>query len=242
MKINEKDKRLVLGYIREILGLMKLSESGQVSWGTFGVEMRLEIIVSKLFASEKTLRKDIIRKRTLLVITQLKKKGVESPEWSDFEKGYKKIVAGALSFPKNDYLILFPLHADSRIVAAKKSFNVFGMTFKKVDWEKVRSLKGWNSYLENCYIPSYSNNSWTEDRLNRLFVPFFVEIRGRTCEEAFEKAHKNFELLRALVNFTYSHTRYHFHFGAMKPFAKYVFHLQFSLFFRKRVILRPFTI
>lgn len=218
IQISEKDKPRMLEYLHWLLRAMTLNEDGSVvCFRPFDFDIHLEVLVSKINIRELQDRKDLARHFIRKAVTTLKKRGLEDPDCEDFEQELDNVVKAYMGKPLIDYRILFPFHIRGSWIARKRWFNVLGMKFRRVGWQRVQALSRWEQLWKTTQGHFLLQNR--EDDLDSIWklTPLLVDIQARTYQEAFDQASRNFELLRAVFNLVREYGLRHFTTGAPKP-------------------------
>lgn len=226
----EEHKRRILEYVRWLVQETKLNQESGIRFRPYpepfklDIEVRREVLVSKVNIIEKELpdRKSLARHLVCRAVIALKKQELENPSWEDFRRELNNAAKAHVDRPLIDYRILLPFHISGSWIDSKPWIDVLGMSFQRVTWPEVEALPGWEQFLRDAQhvhllpdrqddLTAYLTSVWG-------FTPLLVDVPGRMHQDAFDSANRNFDLLRALVNYVSRHIQRGFvYFGTSKP-------------------------
>lgn len=218
--LKEKDRQKVLAHIHALLKSMSVTKSGKTSVPiSFLWDTRLEIVGSKLEVQGLKNRKNLVRSFILDSLVNLRKKNVTKPGWAEFSKALAREADKYQRRPSENFHILFPFHLNGPWISKKRIVTVLGAKFQRVSWVNVRKFRGWRDFLDRCewqLKTSLVEKTHFEDG---WFIPLILGVQGRTFQEAFEYAEKQFDLLRAVINLVTIGRQVTTKFGVPSPFG-----------------------
>jgi len=212
-KVRDKDIPCLLRYVKEMLEAITIGKDGKAQWSwSFFFDAKEAVVTHKTIKYPQEFGSSA-RGLVLKAIIDLKKQGCDDPGWTDFEGALERVIEAYLRTPLRTYNILFPLNATGPYLERKRWFNILDTRFRRVTWRCIKKFPGWDR-LQMDIVRRQKTLSRT------YFTPLIASLEARSIEEAFSKANRNFELLRAILNLSFQFGRVTYQFGRPKPLGE----------------------
>ena len=189
IRVGKNAQPKLLGYVHELLQVMKLDDTGGVSWSaSFDFDIRLEILVSNTKIRDIQDNKKLARELTRSALLALRSQDVLRPSWEDFIMELTRAITRYLDKPLADYRVLIPFHARGSWINRKRWLTILGVRLRKFNWHRVQELTDWDRFWRESEARFMLQRRW--DDLGSLwdFVPLLADAQARTYQEAFDRA------------------------------------------------------
>ena len=210
-KVKDKDIPCLLRYVKEMLET--IGEDGETQWSFF-FDAKVAVVTHKAIKYPQEYGSSA-QGLVLEAVIDLKKRGCDDPKWTDFESALERVIEAYLRTPLRTYNIFFPLNATGPYLERKRWFNILDTRFRRVTWRCIKKFPGWDRFQRDIE-PSKRRQILSQ----AYFTPLITSLEARSIKEAFSKANRNFELLRAILNLTFQFGKITYQSGRPKSLGK----------------------
>lgn len=221
--IDDIDIPVINRNLTKILSSLNIDSKGRISWPFTGeLEIRKEIIRSRIKVAELKDKKEILKELIFKAVINLKKQRVTSIDLGRMKNELINLIVDYLNQEKIKFSIIFPFHARGELFEKTKSFKIFDTDFLVINWNEVSCFSGWLDFTKRAKqlnFVSFRIDKQIFPLLGR-FTPLLVSTEARTSNEAFEENNVKYELMRSIFNLLLSFGIFTFQAGPPKPLGK----------------------
>jgi len=236
INVDKDDYGVINRNLKKTLQKISVQKNGHLKWSlNFDIEIRKEIIGSKMEIKGPFDDKETFHKLLFDSILCLKKKGIENPDYNDLLSELENKINAYVRKPLKKFIVLFPLHSSGGALIRKRWFNIQGTRFYKSEWLKVHNISGWKSFKNRAKNIRYLSSNLEEQILpmQQYFTPLIANVDARSESEAFQIANKKYEIIRSILNLNFMFGKITWQFGPPKPLGKILPPIFYVLFDEK---------
>ena len=234
--VDKKDSGVINRNLKKTLQNISVQKNGHFGLSSkFDIEIRKEIIGSKIKIKGPFDDKEMFHKLLFDSILCLKKKGIGNPDYNDLLSELKNKINAYIRKPLRKFIVLLPLHSTGGALIRKRWFNIQGTRFYKSDWLKVHNISGWKSFKNRAKDIRYLTSNLEEQILpmQQYFTPLIANVDARSTSEAFQIANKKYEIIRSILNLNFTFGKVTFQFGPPIPLGEILPPIFYGLFDEK---------